>query len=115
MGWNKLHKFIYTKKSLTGLAILFIHAEKGINTYDKLKKTLRKKYDIKTSAAEIHKILFKRQKKREESCQEYFLVMREIASRGDIDLKSLMQNVIDGIVDDSRTKLISYLVIFTRF
>lgn len=108
MGWDEMQKFVFAKKSLTGLAKLFVQSERGIGTWHKLKKALKKEFQDDTSAAEIHRLLTNRRKTREESLQEYFLVMREIASRSVIDDKSVIQYVIDGIEDDSGAKLILY-------
>lgn len=108
MRWDDMQKFIFAKKSLSGLAKLFIQGEKGIASWKKLKRALEKEFDVPTSAAEIHRLLSQRKKKRDESLQEYFLVMREIASRSDIDDVSLIQYVIDGIYDNSGTKLLLY-------
>lgn len=108
MEWDQMQRFVYAKKSLTGLAKMFIKGERGITTWRKLKKALKEEFHVETTAAEIHRLLAKRSKKRDESCQEYFLVMREIASRTDLDDKSLMQYVIDGIDDSAGMKIMLY-------
>ena len=108
LSWNELQKFIFAKKSLTGLAKLFIQGESGINSWNKLKGALIKEFDIKSSSADVHRMLAKRRKKDGESLQEYLLVMKEIASRSKIDEESLVQYIIDGINDESGNKLILY-------
>ncbi|KAG5861788.1 hypothetical protein JTB14_037398 [Gonioctena quinquepunctata] len=89
-GWNDLQKLIFAKKSLEGLAKLFIQSEKGITN------------------AQIHKLLMARKKRREESVQEYVLIMREIGSRANIESEVLIQYIIDGIHDDTSNKLSMY-------
>lgn len=108
MGWSELQMFIFAKKSLDGLAKLFVQGETGLTSWTALKKALKDEFDVATSSVEIHKLLTQRRKKREESLQEYFLVMKEIASRGDIEQASVFQYVIDGIDDDSGSKLLLY-------
>lgn len=46
--------------------------------------------------------------KKDESVHEYYLKMKELATRGNIDYKSLMQYVIDGINDSDTNKIILY-------
>jgi len=45
---------------------------------------------------------------KEESIQQYFLIMKEIASKGNIKDDSLMEYVIDGVDDESVNKSILY-------
>lgn len=108
MGWSELQSFVFAKKSLDGLAKLFVQGEKGLTSWSALKEALKDEFGEATSSMEIHKLLTERRKKREETLQEYFLVMREIASRGDVEQASLFQYVIDGIDDESGTKLLLY-------
>ncbi|KAG5862212.1 hypothetical protein JTB14_026962 [Gonioctena quinquepunctata] len=49
-----------------------------------------------------------RKKRREESVQEYVLIMREIGSRANIESEVLIQYIIDGIQDDTSNKLVMY-------
>lgn len=53
-------------------------------------------------------MLLKRKLKKEETLQEYYLVMKELASRGKIEPEVLIQYVIDGIQDDTNKKLVLY-------
>lgn len=108
MGWNELQKLIFAKKSLRGIAKLFVQAEKGIKTWNMLKKLLKDEFEMKVSSAEIHRTLMRRKKQKEESVQEYVLTMREIGSRADIESEALMQYIIDGIVDDPANKVVLY-------
>ncbi|KAJ8982413.1 hypothetical protein NQ317_017215 [Molorchus minor] len=107
-GWNELQKLIFAKKSLTGLAKMFVQSEKGIKTWAILKKKLKAEFEVKVSSAQIHKILMTRKKKHDESVQEYALSMREIGSRGKIENEVIMQYIIDGIQDGTSHKVILY-------
>lgn len=107
-GWNDLQKLIYAKKSLTGMAKLLVQSEKGITSWNTLKRLLVKEFMVKTSSAEVHKMLMQRKKRKEESVQEYVLKMREIGSRADIDAEAVIQYIIDGISDIPSNKIVLY-------
>lgn len=108
MGWTELHKFVFARKSLKGLAKLFIQSESNINTYDSLKKALLKEFSATLTSAQVHQMLAKRKISRNGSVEEYFLKMRELANRSKIEDASLMQYVIDGITDDVRNKVVLF-------
>lgn len=74
----------------------------------KLEKALKSEFSHKINSAELHKTLSKRRIKRDESIQEYFLVMKEIASRGEIEDEALYYYVIDGIDDSTVNKSVLY-------
>ncbi|KAJ8912816.1 hypothetical protein NQ315_014399 [Exocentrus adspersus] len=108
MRWSELHLFIYAKKSLSGLAKLFIQGERGIKSWKSLKNALKEEYSLKLNSAQLQKRLTDRRLKKGESVQEYFLVMRELASHGDIENQALFQYVIDGIPDSYTNKIVLY-------
>jgi len=56
---------------------------------------------MKVSSADIHRKLAKRKMKKDESLQEYYLSMRELASQGNVDPESVIQYVVNGIPDSS--------------
>lgn len=107
-GWNDLQKLIFAKKSLKGIAKLFVQSEKGIKSWKTLKQRLIGEFQVKVSSIQVHKLLMSRTKKREESVQEYVLVMREIGSRANVENEVLIQCIIDGIPDDVSNKVILY-------
>ena len=45
--WNDLQKLIFAKKSLKGLAKLYVQSEKGIKTWNVLKNKLIEEFDVK--------------------------------------------------------------------
>lgn len=108
LEWNQMQKLIFGKKSLTGIAKLYIQSETSITTWKKLRTALIEEFDVRITDADIHRQLVKRRRQKEETMQQYFLVMKEIASRGNITDDSLMEYVIDGIDDDSSDKTILY-------
>uniref|UniRef100_A0A6P7FZX5 Protein PFC0760c-like n=1 Tax=Diabrotica virgifera virgifera TaxID=50390 RepID=A0A6P7FZX5_DIAVI len=77
---NDLQMLIFAKRSLKGIAKLYIQSEKGVNSWKLLKKRLTTEFENKINSAEIHKMLMNRKKKQGESVQEYVLKMREIGS-----------------------------------
>ncbi|XP_023234497.1 uncharacterized protein LOC111634047 [Centruroides sculpturatus] len=108
MTWSDLHKFIFAKQSLTGLAKLFVESQSGINSWDKLKSELKAEFGSKYNSARLHGMLAKRQMLPNESVQEYFFKMQELASRGKIEPDGLIEYVISGIRDIPSNKAMLY-------
>ena len=108
MYWDDFHKFVFAKKSLTGLAKLFVSSERGITTWIKLKKALLCEFGSSMNSAQLHKLLTERKIGKDESVHEYFLNMKELASRGSIEDSALIEYVIDGIKDSISNKTILY-------
>lgn len=107
-GWNPLQKLIFAKKSLGGMAKLFVQAEKGIKSWSTLKRKLLEEFQVKVSSVNIHKMLMDRKKKFTESVSEYTLVMREIGSRANLEPEIIIQYIIDGIKDETSHKVVLY-------
>ncbi|KAK4877668.1 hypothetical protein RN001_010174 [Aquatica leii] len=53
-------------------------------------------------------MLTSRKLKQDESTQEYFLIMRELATRGNTNTKALIQYVTEGIPDNISKKVVLY-------
>lgn len=62
-----------------------------------------------SSSAQIHEILTTQSCKPDEKFCEYFLVMKEITQRGNIDDASLIHCVINGIPDTPNNKAILFV------
>lgn len=99
---------IFAKKSLSGLAKLFVQPQAGVKSWSILKKRLIEEFEQKVSSSQVHKMLMTRKQKKEESVQEYTLVMREIASRANVENEAIIQYIIDGILDDQVHKYVLY-------
>lgn len=108
MCWDEVQKFIFAKRSLRGLAKLFVGGERGITDWSKLKISLIEEFCSVANSAQLHKLMTERKINKDESYQEYFLRMKELASRGNIENDALMQYVIDGIRDLTINKSILY-------
>lgn len=107
-GWTELQRVVFAKKSLAGPAKLLIESEGVMRTWQQFKAVLTKEFSDKVNSAELHEMLRKRKLTRDETVQEYYLTMKEMASRGKIEPEALIQHVIDGISDDSSNKLVLY-------
>jgi len=59
-NWTEMQKLIFAKKSLTGLAKLFIQGKRGVTSWKKLKEALKDEFSQKMNSAELHRLLSKR-------------------------------------------------------
>lgn len=107
-GWSDLQKVIFAKKSLKGLAKLFVLSETGLNKWAKLKNALIDEFSIKITSAQLHNMLSETKMKESDNVYEYFLRIKEIASRGNIEIEAVYDYVINGIIDSPSNKIILY-------
>ena len=107
-GWTEIQKLLFAKKSLFGLANLFVQSERDLTSWRKFKSHLLSEFSKKIISAELHQKLYSRKMKRDESVQEYFLAMKELASRRRIETAALMQYVSDGVTDNPNQKAFLY-------
>uniref|UniRef100_T1H9C0 CCHC-type domain-containing protein n=1 Tax=Rhodnius prolixus TaxID=13249 RepID=T1H9C0_RHOPR len=108
MEWSDIQKLVFAKRSLTGLAKLFVQSEKGLCTFNKLKAALLEEFSHRISSADLHRLLSERRAKKNESLQQYYFTMREMASRGSVEPKALIQYIVDGIPDAVNNKITLY-------
>lgn len=87
---------------------MFIQSEKNIRSWIDLKKALKQEFSSYLNSAQLHKMLADRKKGYNESTQEYFLIMKELASRGDVEEEALIQYIIDGLPGDQTDKIVLY-------
>ena len=92
-GWDDLQKLIFAKKSLRGLAKIYIQSKTNIGTWGKLKKKLRSAFGKNINSAKLHQMLRERSLRKGEEVHEYFLRMRESASQGSVDVEALIQYI----------------------
>lgn len=107
-GWGDLQKVVFAKKSLKGLAKLFMQTESSVKSWNKFKTVLLEEFSTKISSAQLHKMMECRKIKKDESVYEYFLTMKELAGRGSIDNEALFEYTIDGINDDVSNKAVLF-------
>lgn len=98
-----MQKFIFVGRTLKGLALLFVR-----KSYSALKKALLLEFGQSSSAAQIHLLLATRHCRSNENLLEYFLHMKEIANRSNIDDLSLIHYVIKGINESPQSKAILF-------
>lgn len=79
---------------MTGLAKLFVQGERGSYTWHDLKEALRWEFATRINSAQLHELLTTCKKKKDESIQKYYLVMKELAAKGSIEADALMKYVI---------------------
>ena len=82
---DKLQRFVFAKKSLQGVAKLFISSKKGMTTYNRLKNALFNEFETRTRNIQLHNMQSKRKMRKDENVHEYYLKMKELAARGNID------------------------------
>ncbi|XP_011688730.1 PREDICTED: uncharacterized protein K02A2.6-like [Wasmannia auropunctata] len=107
-GWNEIQQLIFAKRSLTGLAKLYVQSEGVVKNWKTLKAMLKDEFFTKIDSALLHQMLAERKMKKDEKLQEYYLVMKELAARGTIEDEALIRHIIHGIQDDERNKAILY-------
>lgn len=108
MNWSRVEKLIYAKRLLDGTAKLFLRSFGRVKDYATLKKALKEEFGPKINSAIIHKKLASRKMKNDETYQQYFLTMKEMALHGKVEDAALMEYVIDGIRDLETNKIILY-------
>lgn len=106
--WNELQKLVFAKKTFKGIAKLFLQSEGVIKTWKKIKELMIKEFATKVSSVQIHKIMGKRQIRKSETVKEFFLAMKELAARGDIENDALFEYVISGLNDEPSNKVVLY-------
>jgi len=82
-AWTELQKVVFAKKS--GPAKMLIESEGVVRTWKKLKTILRDEFAGKVNSAQVHEMLVKRRLRKEETLQEYYYAMKELAARGKIE------------------------------
>ncbi|GFX86342.1 retrovirus-related Pol polyprotein from transposon 297 [Trichonephila clavipes] len=101
---SNLEKFVFEKRSLCGLAKLFIQTELQINSWEKLKQALIDEFSLEINSALLHELLRNRKIRDCETASEYFLKMKVLCNSGKIDDSVLMLYVIkdDIQIDDHK-------------
>lgn len=72
MNLDKLQKLIFAKRSLSGLAKLFVWNERGFLSWPELKRALKEEFGTKITSAELHKVGEEKEKKEMDRCRSTF-------------------------------------------
>lgn len=107
-NWTPAQKLLIARRSLVGAAALWLKSEKTFKTYDDLKKALAKEFPDHVNVKEIHEMMASRKKKKDETCYEYMLVMKELGKRGGFADYVAIQYIVDGIEDTPSNKIMLY-------
>lgn len=94
-----IQKFIFAERTLGGIASLFVKNESNIRSFVELKNKLLTEYGNQINSVKIHEILRQRHIVEEESLFEYFLKIKEIESRANLDDNALIRYVLNVIND----------------
>ena len=96
------------RKILKVAAKLAVESEINIGNYESLTDTLRKEFSIPVSSVDIHKKLTATVKQKNETLLEYIIKKKKIGSKDNIDEKSIVTYIIQGIPDKSLNKVMLY-------
>lgn len=105
--WNDIQKYLYARKLLVGAARKAIEADDTVNSYTTLIDKLKEEFREEITIIEIHEKLIKRKKLDSETYLEYFYDVQRIA-KAKMDVKSMIQYIVNGIQDDPSNKAILY-------
>ncbi|XP_048487737.1 uncharacterized protein LOC125491014 [Plutella xylostella] len=98
-GWSPSQKLLMARRALTGVAGLWLRTENTFKTFEELQRALLEEFPYDVNPKVIHELMTNRKKKREESCYEYMLVMKELGKRGGFEDYVAIQYIVDGIED----------------
>lgn len=104
--WSDIQKVVYAKRLLRGSAKLFARYEKSTKTWQKLRKALIEEFAEVVDSHAVHQELSRRKKLPDETYQAYIYKMLDIAAQADVDARSIIQYIIEGIPDDAVNKTV---------
>ena len=107
-GWTPLQQLLMARRSLSGTAKLWMQAERPHKTWEELKAALSKEFPDTIDIKAIHERMSQRKKRRDESCIDYMMVMKELGKRGKIPDYVAIKYIVDGIVDHETNKIMLY-------
>ncbi|XP_034118176.1 uncharacterized protein LOC117577322 [Drosophila albomicans] len=95
-GLNEKQKYVNARSKMTKTAQLFLESV-FVCSYGELKSKLLNEFKREYESAEIHTKLNERKKQDVESFQEYVLQMRKIAALGNVETKSIIRYIVNGL------------------
>lgn len=107
-GWAELQKFIWAKRLLEGSAKAIIQYEVGVVSWEQIKDILSNEFKDVLNSAQVHLMMANRFKKDDETAKQYFIAMKELGSRSNLELSAIIQYVINGIKDEEINKVMLY-------
>lgn len=94
--WTEMQKYVIARNKMKDTAKLFLQSI-SVCDYGNLKQEIVSEFHKELSSAQIHKQLQERRKKDNESSHEYILQMRKIGFLGNMDDKSIIEYIVDGV------------------
>lgn len=79
MQWADVEMLIYAKRLLKGTSSRFLRLVGSVKSWNDFKNLLTEEFGPRLNSAIIHKQLASRRMKRDETYQQYFLPMKEMA------------------------------------
>lgn len=104
--WSDIQKVAYAKRLLRGSAKLFVKYERHMKTWGKLRQALIEEFTDIVDSHAVHQELQRRKRTHDGTYQAYVYKMLEIASQAEVDTRSVIQYIIEGIQDDPVNKTV---------
>lgn len=106
--WSPTQVLLVARRSLTGTAALWLRSEKVFKSWEDLKVAIGKEFPDTLDVKKIHELMSARRKKKDESCIDYMLIMKELGKRGKMPDYVAIKYIVDGIIDDEINKIMLY-------
>lgn len=107
MQWCDIEKYIIGKKQLRGSAQSFMRTC-VCTSYEDFKAKLSSEFESKVCKADVYNQLQRRRMQKNEKFREYIYKMQEISQLADVDEKSLIFYIINGIPGREEHKVMLY-------
>lgn len=104
-GWSQQQTFVAASKALDGVAKVWLADQYEIDSWEKLERELKKEFEKKVSAADIHKLMDKKKRKKEQTTDQFFQEMRKLGRQGCLDEGDVIKYIINGIFEDEAAKV----------
>ncbi|XP_062704651.1 uncharacterized protein LOC134286957 [Aedes albopictus] len=108
IGLSDLRRYVVAKRKLTGLAKSSLNTVRHVTNWNALKDFLVGEFHCRENSAVIHEQLRNRKKSATESVFEYYLVMRELGAKADLETEAVISYTVNGIIDGSAEKTVLY-------
>ncbi|XP_062558207.1 uncharacterized protein LOC134223089 [Armigeres subalbatus] len=108
IGLSNMRMFVVAKRKLVGLARMSLNSARHITSWQALRYFLIAEFEHSENSALVHEKLRARKKNLGENVLEYFLIMREIGAKANVDLESIITHTINGINDNGPDKMLLY-------
>ncbi|XP_055527292.1 uncharacterized protein LOC129719903 [Wyeomyia smithii] len=108
IGLSDLRKYVVAKRKLSGFAESSLNTVRHVTNWNALKDFLIEEFHCRENSAGIYEQLRNRKQKATETVFEYFLVMRELGAKADLEAEAIISYTVNGIMDNSAEKTVLY-------